>query len=176
MSYPTRSEVPDDALLKTYPGGRYPARWGRYADCFAVRVHRAVSLSAFVVAFYTTPVFRLERLLLSVLAGAPSSDTEALALAAGTGETFAVWRVGARNAQELLMCDRYDWTRSWFRVSPVDGGATLLQFGSAVAASAREAAGAPTMGRGFRWLLAFHIQYSKLLLWAAGHKVMRAGS
>jgi hypothetical protein len=67
------------------------------------------------------------------------------------------------------MCDRYERTRSWFRIVPKDGACTLLQFGSAVAA-----AGAGRRIGGFRLLLGFHVVYSQLLLHAAKGALMRA--
>jgi hypothetical protein len=69
------------------------------------------------------------------------------------------------------MCDRYETTRSWFRVVPVTGGGTRLQFGSAVAAKADESTGAPAPGSGFNLLLRFHVFYSQLLLHAAKLKL-----
>src|ERR1700722_5950197 len=130
-----REAVPEDALLKTYRGGLRPELWEKYNDCFTVTVDRAVGFPYFVLAFYASPVFRIERMILRGLVGCPSTDIEARAVAVGSGTTFAVWRVGERTATQLLMCDRYERTRSWFRVGPLDGGRTLLQFGSAVAAA-----------------------------------------
>lgn len=170
----TQGAVPDDALLKTYQGGARPERWRESGDCFVVSVDRAVSLAEFVFAFYTSPVFRVERLILGVFAGAPSTDAEGCRLAGGSGTSFAVWRVGERMATQLLMCDRYERTRSWFRVVPQSDGKTLLQFGSAVASRSRTQT--PTWARKslFRMLLKFHVVYSQILLHAAKRTVMRS--
>jgi hypothetical protein len=163
----TQEAAPEDALLKTYRGGAHPERWGRYGDCFSVSVDRAVSLAEFVFAFYTTPVFRIERWILRAVIGASSSDAGARALADGSATSFAAWYVGSRTATQLLMCDRYERTRSWFRVMALDGRGTLLQFGSAVA-SARDGGGeSAPQRRGFRLLLGFHVLYSQMLLNAA---------
>jgi hypothetical protein len=169
----TQEAAPEDTLLMTYRGGVHPERWGRYGDCFSVRVDRAVSLTEFVFAFYTSPVFRIERWLLRAFIGAPSSDTSARALAAGSAASFAAWYVGDRTTTQLLMCDRYERTRSWFRVLALDGGGTLLQFGSAVAAARAKGAGAATRSRGFRLLLGFHVLYSQVLLNAAKTRLVR---
>jgi hypothetical protein len=164
----TQEAAPEDALLKTYRGGAHPERWGSYGDCFSVRVGGVVSLADFVFAFYTSPLFRIERLLLRAFIGAPSSDRGARALAEGSASSFAAWYVGDRTATQLLMCDRFERTRSWFRVLALDGGDTLLQFGSAVAAPARDGeTRVAATGRGFRLLLGFHVLYSRLLLNAA---------
>ena len=99
--------VAEDALLKTYRGGKHPERWGHYGDCFSVLVDGSVTLSEFVFAFYTSPVFRIERLILQVLVGAPSTDEQAREVAEGRGDSLAVWTVGERTPTQLLMCDRY---------------------------------------------------------------------
>jgi hypothetical protein len=162
-----RDPVPEDALLQTYRGGARPERWGNYGDCFSVTVDRPVSLTDFVFAFYTSPVFRLERFVLRALMGIPSSDSGARALADGSAASFAAWYVGKRTATQLLMCDRYERTRSWFRVVALTGGGTILQFGSAVAAARDDQSGAKALGGAFRLLLGFHIIYSQVLLYAA---------
>ena len=165
--------VPADALLCTFRGGRHPQLWHAYRDCFTVSIDGAVTLAQFVMAFYTTPLFRVERWLLGLLARGASTDAEAAAVAAGTGERFAVWSVGARSDSELLMCDRYERTRSWFRIVPGNSGGrlqTVLYFGSAVAAR-RAPTGALRMGAGFGALLAFHRLYSRLLLAAAWRRL-----
>jgi hypothetical protein len=163
----TREPVADDALLKTYRGGLRPERWGKYGDCFSVTVDRVVSLADFVFAFYTSPVFRIERVMLRAFIGALSSDSDARALADGSSASFAIWYVGKRTATQLLMCDRYERTRSWFRVVALDGGRTRLQFGSAVAAAHDDPAGTKALGGRFRLLLGLHVLYSQVLLRAA---------
>jgi hypothetical protein len=169
----TQDAVPADALLKTHPGGPRPERWRESGDCFAVSVDRVISLAAFVFAFYTSRVFRIERLILGLLAGAPSTDAEARRLADGSGTSFAIWRVGERTATQLLMCDRYERTRSWFRVVPLKDGKTLLQFGSAVASNGGPRVAARARGTLFRLLSTFHVVYSQVLLNAARRGVLR---
>jgi len=171
-----REALPEDALLKTYRGGLRPERWGAYGDCFSVIVDRVVSLAEFVFAFYTSPVFRIERSILRVFVGAPSSDAAARALSAGSAASFAVWYVGQRTPTQLLMCDRYERTRSWFRVAALDGDRTLLQFGSAVAGTRNNRAGTRALGGGYRMLLRFHVLYSKVLLHAAKVAVLNVRS
>ena len=166
--------VPSDSLLKTYRGGARLEHWGLQGDCFSVVVDAPVTLSDFVVAFYTSPVFRLERLILRILAGAPSMDSDVRSVADGSGTLFAIWRVGERTATQLLMCDRYERTRSWFQVVPLEGGdATELRFGSAVSSSRNRETGTLSTGRWFRWLAGFHVLYSRLLLSAARRRVMK---
>jgi hypothetical protein len=169
----TQQAVADDALLSTYRGGDRPERWRKSGDCFVVSVDRVVPLAEFVLAFYTSPVFWIERVILRLLAGAPSTDTEARRLADGSGMSFAVWRVGERTATQLLMCDRYERTRSWFRVVPLKDGKTLLQFGSAVASRRGDRPGSRMRVSPSYLLLKVHVVYSQLLLHAAKRGVMR---
>jgi len=163
----TRESVPEDALLRTFRGGAHPEHWGRYADCFAVSIDRSVTLAQFVFAFYTSPLFRIARGLLRLLIGAHSSSADAHAVADGTSDKFSAWYVGQRTATQLLMCDRYERTRSWFRVEPQSGGGTRLQFGSAVAARRGEKTDVPRRPTAFSVLLWFHVLYSRALLRAA---------
>jgi hypothetical protein len=154
--------LPAGALLEAY------ARAGTYTDCFCVRVERQVTLADFMSAFYTTPVFKLERWLLA-RGGMPSSDAEAVALAEGRLDRFAAWTVEAREPmQAVLAAGR---TRSWLTARP-DSDAptrTLLYFGSAVVPRRRGGMGWP-----FRALLGFHKLYSRILLGAAARRLERA--
>jgi hypothetical protein len=162
-----REVVPEDSLLRTYRGRVKPERWGTYADCFAVTVDREVDLHDFVVAFYTSALFRIEGIILRTLIGVSSSVPEARAVAGGSSDKFSAWYVGQRTATQLLMCDRYERTRSWFCVAPAAGGGTRLRFGSAVATQRDKRTGVAALRGGTRWLLGFHILYSQLLLLAA---------
>jgi hypothetical protein len=158
--------------------GRASVDWHARCDCFALAVDRSVTLTQFVFAFYTTPVFKLERALLHLIAKSPSTDAEARALAEGTGHEFAMWQVVERTETQLLVGDRLGRTRSWFAVTPIEPRpgdrpepATLLQFGSAIAAVRDARSGELRVGRGFQLLAGFHIHYSKLLLGAAAARM-----
>ena len=159
---------PDEALL-----ARYSAQDGCYTDCFAVDVPGVVSFEAYVAAFYTTWLFKLERAILKLAVKRPSTDAQAVELAAGRRDSFAAWDVEARAEDQLLMCDLAGRTRSWLMVAPADGG-TRLYFGSAVVPVTGKD-GKPTLGFGFSALLGFHKLYSKALLWSAVRKLKRAG-
>ena len=91
-----------------------------------------MSHSRFVEAFYTSRVFKLERLILKWLVDKPSTDAEAKELAAGVRDRFAAWTVKIATDQ-LLMCDYMSATRSWLMVAPCEREglpATRLHFGS----------------------------------------------
>ncbi len=155
-------ELPAEALLRRYLGG------GGYADCYVTELSRPISQPEFVEAFYTTAVFKLERLLLSWLVARPSTDSQAAQLARGELASFAAWSVEAREPQQLLMSDLHGRTRSWLMSAPGSNGqATRLFFGSAVVPVRDRHSGAPRMGRSFRALLGFHRIYSRVLLRAA---------
>lgn len=163
------SALPGNALLRKYDDGY------SFTDCYRTEVKGVIPFAVFVEAFYTTPLFRLERLILKWLARRPSTDEDARSLAQGTADTFAAWQVEARAENQLLM--RAGRTRSWFMVEPVmqdDGSvATRLHFGSAVVAQAALPGGKPELGFLFRALLGFHRVYSRALLRAAAHRVTR---
>jgi hypothetical protein len=143
--------LPPQALLARY------ARDGSYVDCYVTEIARTVSHAQYVEAFYTTAVFRLERLILKWAVSRPSSDEEARRLAAGEIGAFAAWRVENRAEDQLLLCDLLGGTRSWLMVAPAGPARTRLYFGSAVV----------RLSGGYRALLAFHKLYSRVLLGAA---------
>lgn len=163
-------ELPDSALLRKYQEGK------TYADCYVTEVAGAVSQPAFVEAFYTTALFKVERIILSWLVARPSTDAEAKQLAEGDIGTFAAWRVEGRNADQLLLGDFTGRTKSWLMVVPVNGTATdtrtRLYFGSAVVPQVDARSGERKMGFGFHALLGFHSLYSRLLLKAARSRVL----
>ena len=158
---PLDRPVPPDSLLQRLAQARHA-----FADAYAVDVSHAVPLAAFVEAFYTTRLFRLERALLALL-GKRSSDAMARAVARGEGERLAVWTVEAREGDELLMHEDSGATRSWFKAQALPGGGTALWFGSAVVPRRREAGGEPKFSWVFHLLLGFHRAYSRALLAAA---------
>lgn len=154
--------LPPDALLARYEGE------GGYTDCYTAALPAAVSHAAFVEAFYTTAVFKVERLLLGLLVAKPSTDAEAKQLAAGQRETFSAWRVEARATNQLLLCEFSGRTRSWLMVEPAESGSgTQLYFGSAVLPATPASGGSPRLGFVFTALLGFHKLYSRVLLSSA---------
>ena len=85
-----RHPIPANALHAHY------ATTGGHADCYAADAPAPVSLAAFVLAFYTSPLFRLERWILAVVLGRPSTDAEAKAVAVGEAP-FDVPAAGAHS-------------------------------------------------------------------------------
>jgi hypothetical protein len=134
-----------------------------------------IPLAAFVEAFYTTGIFKLERLVLAHLASHPSTDLEARQLAQGTLAKFAAWSVEARSADQLLLADTTGRTRSWLMVATAQAVApsTRLYFGSAVLPVRSPTSGRARLGFGFSALLGFHKLYSRALLSAARARLLR---
>ena len=162
--------LPQDTLLNSY------LRAGAYADCYVTDIAGRVTHAEYVEAFYTTSVFRIERLLLKWFASRPSTDDEAKQLAAGSIDRFAAWRVEDRAPNQLLLADVTGRTRSWLMVAPADAGGvarTRLYFGSAVVPLKRAQPGPRSMGAGFHALLGFHRLYSRILLRAARQRLAR---
>lgn len=141
---------------------------GAYTDCYVTEIARTVSLPEYVEAFYTTPIFKLERLILKWSVSKPSTDAEARHLAHGATDAFAAWSVEVRASDQLLLCDFLRRTRSWLMVSAIDsyGSGTRLYFGSAIV-PVRSRSGQTTLGFAFNSLLGFHKLYSRALLRAA---------
>lgn len=158
-------EIPSGALLQRHRVD------GTFTDCYTTLLARQVALASYVAAFYTTPLFRLERLVLW-LVRLPSTDADAHALARGERDSFAAWTVEARAEHELLLCDVLGRTRSWLRVQR-EGDATRLYFGSAVVPRRDPATGELQLGRSYELLLGFHRRYSIALLGAARKRLER---
>lgn len=156
---PAIQPMPAQALLQ-----RYRAQ-GDYTDCYAIDLPRSVTHAAYVEAFYTTFVFKLERLVLALLAKRPSRDEDVRALAQGQRADFAAWSVEERTADQLLLCDFAGSTRSWLMAAPLPDRGTRLYFGSAVVRRRQ--------GGAFRALLGFHQLYSRILLRAAAARLLK---
>jgi len=160
------SQVPPDSLL-----GRYITS-GAYADCYVTELPAAVTHAQFVEAFYTTSLFKLERLLLGLLLSRPSTDAQAKQLAEGHLSSFAAWSVESRAENQLVLAAGR--TRSWLMVAPAPGAMparTQLFFGSAVVPPRSSSGTRGSMGLLFTVLLGFHKLYSRALLVSAGARL-----
>lgn len=154
--------LPENSLLNAY------ARSGAYTDCYRTEVTGYVSLERYVNTFYTTLLFKLERVILKWTVSKPSSDSEAMQLATGETDTFAAWHVEERCENQLLLCDFQGNTRSWLMMAPADSEVnrkTRLYFGSAVIR--QQNSNKDKNSFGFSVLIGFHKIYSVLLLYSA---------
>jgi Protein of unknown function (DUF2867) len=158
---PRPTPIPDASFLGAY------AKRGAYTDCYAISVPGRVALPQLIEAFYTTPLFKLERWVLSALLKLPSTDYQAKQVAFAESDRFAAWKVEQRAEREILLDAGQ--TRLWLSVvveaSPKP--ATTLLFGSAVVPLRPNG----KFGLVFHALLGFHQLYSKLLLSATARRI-----
>lgn len=156
--------LPDNALLNKYV---YP---GVYTDCYQTDIVGTVSHEKYVNTFYTTWLFKLERIILKWVVSKPSSDIQAKQLGDGSTDTFAAWHVEDRCENQLLLSDFHGRTRSWLMVAHVDIEGirkTRLFFGSAVTPARNAKTRKASLGPVYLMLLGFHKFYSVLLLYSA---------
>ena len=147
-------QPPSGSLIAPFVGAE-----GHYWDAF--RIERVeTTLPAFVSAFYGSPLFRAELLVLRLARGTRASAADVTALAQGESERFAVWGVEARDAGDILLGDESGRTKSWLSVR--DGH---LWFGSVVVPVERR--GKLVLGPVFDSLIGAHKAYSRALLAAA---------
>ncbi len=169
MTSVSNCRLPEEALLQTYKIA------GAFTDCYSVEVNGLFEHSSFVQALYSTPLFRLERWILAMLASKPSSDQQLSALAKGESNTFAIWSVETRQQNQLLLADIKGNTRSWLMsTTDPEKNCTRLYFGSAVVPITDKTTGQQKMGWIFKSLLGFHKLYSKALLYYAAKNIMKA--
>ena len=166
MSHIVASELPEEALLQRYKHD------GSYTDCYCMIIQRGVSMPEYISAFYTTPIFKVERKILSLVAGKHSSDEGAQGLALGNQKIFAAWSVEGRSTNQLLLCDFQSRTRSWLMVQ-AQSNSTRLYFGSAVVPKSKSAEGKASFGIAFHVLKGFHHLYTKALMSAAYAKLSK---
>jgi hypothetical protein len=166
-------DVPLNSLLRAYKDG------AGFADCYVAEVAGAVTQEAFIEAFYTSPLFKVERAMLQYLASRPATDADAKQLAVGKATRFSAWRVEGQSPSELLLADFTGRTRSWLMAVPVEvpgqPPGTRLYFGSAVLPGPARGGQEPRMGWLFKALLGFHRLYSRMLLGAASRLLARPG-
>jgi hypothetical protein len=157
--------VPSNTFLHSYGAN------GAYADCYWTEIPGEVSFPEFIFAFYTSPLFKLERFILAWTVSKPSTDEQARELAACERETFAAWHVEHRRENEILLCDFQGRTRSWLMAVPIGDSRTRLYFGSAVVPMKDRKTGNSSLGFVFQALLGFHRIYSILLLYSARSRI-----
>ena len=162
------SPAPAEALIQKYIHAP-----NTYTDCYTTDFPGQITFPEYLFAFYTTPLFKLERLIL-LLVRKPSTDKEARDLADGTRQAFAAWTVEARAENQIIMCDFMSRTRSWLMVEPTQDG-TRLYFGSAVVPEKTIKLKKYPLGLFFHALLGFHKIYSVMLLYAARSRLLQRG-
>ena len=158
-----KAPLPDGALLQEF------VDLGEYTDCFVVHVGNNVNFPEYVESFYTTSLFKAERLVLKWLISRPSTDKEARQLSRNEIHEFAAWKEHSRSDNQLVMMDFRQQTCSWFMLVPQENG-NRLYFGSAVMRN-QETSSGRKMKWTYRCLLGFHRLYSRALLHAAARRL-----
>ncbi|MBQ0932114.1 hypothetical protein KAK07_19855 [Ideonella sp. 4Y16] len=154
--------LPEAALLRAY------AERGALVDCWALTLPHSLDLTDYLLGFAHSWLFQLERRVLG-WAGHPTTASDVQALAMGSAQDFAIWRVEARVRDQLLMAVQGGRIRSWWMAERLPGGGTRLLFGSALL---------PRPGHG-RWqrfglagaLVGLHHAYARALLAAAARRL-----
>lgn len=127
VSRVTTGSEPDGALINAYasiPGG--------YIDSFYVDVPGEVTLSEYILAFFNTPIFRMERLVLGLIPSGRSSSQSIVDLASGSGDKMSGWKTEAREDNQLLLAAGDGPVRTWLMVqsAQTDEDSSRLYFGS----------------------------------------------
>ena len=160
-----QGELPKGAFLEKYK------QQGAKTDCYFIDLPKPISQAEYIAAFYTTKLFKVERIILALLARRPSSDNEAKSLSRGEVAHFAAWTVEAQTQDQLLLCDFLGKTRSWLMSTSISADmndcTTRLYFGSAVIPKRDSTGSDAKFGVLFNALSGFHHLYSKALLKAA---------
>ncbi|MEQ8207046.1 MAG: hypothetical protein RIA65_12775 [Woeseia sp.] len=168
MSSVKSCPLPADALLRRY------RKTGFHTDCFYTDIPARVSQEQYVLAFYSTALFRLERFILKWAVSRPATDEQLADLALGKSNEFAAWSVEARTEHQLLMADFQGRTKSWLRNEYTETGKqTRLYFGSAVVPVIDKQSGEHSLGFVYKALLGFHKVYSMALLSAAAARLKK---
>lgn len=162
------TELPKSALSASYQGQ------GAFVDCYYLDIDQDISLDKYIQAFYTTPVFKLERSLLSLATFKRTNDDDALELSLGKSDRYSIWTVEGRETNQILMRDFTGNTRSWLMVEKASDNEmkTRLYFGSVVVPKGKTENGQASFGGLFHLLGKFHQVYSKALLSAAYKKLL----
>lgn len=164
------TDLPHDSLSAKY------LEQGAFVDCYSVEIARDVSLQRYIQAFYSTPLFKLERGILSLVTGRRASDLDAFQLAQGQVNDFSIWRVEERTSTQILMCDSSHKTRSCLMVKKVTSSqksVSRLYFGSVVVPDQVFEDGQGKFGFLFHGLGLFHRWYSRALLKSAYRKLLK---
>ncbi len=159
MTHVEKTAIPLDSFMSAYKQID-----GCSADAFRGYLEFPVTLEALITAFFGSPIFTLERLLLKSIGQANTSRSDITGLAAGTQEKFAAWKVEDRNESEVILKVGSSPIRSWLMARPDGDGKTAIYFGSAVLPQTTNRNSKPQVGSSFRFFMGVHNFYSCLLL------------
>lgn len=150
-------EIPDQGLL-----GRYNLVKHAYTDCFKTEVDQSVSFEKYARAFFSSPVFKLERIIIALTTGKKTTERSVDELISGQSDDFAVWQVEDRTDNQLLLKVGDGQIRTWLMSEQKDDS-TMMYFGSAILPLNENG----DKGFLFHALFGFHKLYARILLWMA---------
>lgn len=162
----TPCPLPDTSFLKALT-----LREGNYTDCFVTEILADVSIHEFIGAFFGSTVLRLERHLLALMS-ARSSTKDVIAIANGSSDKIALWKMEQRDDTQIILRVANEAIRTWLMVSPTAEGKTHLYFGSAIVPEA-QANGEVRLSFLTRRLQGFHLLYSRAVLWSAKKQLLK---
>ncbi len=144
-----------------------------YADCYTVDLPCEADLSAYLTAFFTLPIMRLERWVITVM-GTPSTAQDVAALASGAADSLSLWQVEQRTDDQIAMRVSGGLIRTWLMREDIANG-TRLYFGSSVE-PIEKPDGSKSHGWGVKAFGGFHQLYSRILLAGAARRLKRIKS
>lgn len=168
MTPVTPCPVPDTSLL-----AHQAADPDHYADCYSVNLPCEADLSAYLTAFFSLPIMRLERLIIAAM-GTPSRAQDVAALASGASDQLAIWKVEQRTEDQIVMRVSGGRIRTWLMRENTNDG-TRLYFGSSVE-PIEKPDGTVTLGPSIKTLEGFHRLYSRILIAGAARRLKRVKS
>ncbi len=166
-------ELPDNGLTKTYLAK------GAHTDCYYIDIAAKVTLAQYLQAFYNTPVFSVEKTLLTTFAKKHIRNNDINVLADGNCDSFSIWTVEQRTDNQILLCEFTQSTRSWLMVDylgTAEQPITRLYFGSVVVPKIVSPSGKSTFGILFYAFAGFHKLYSRALLKSAFNALRKNNS
>lgn len=169
MSNIIEAEIPPDALSARY------VEEAAFVDCYYIEIPKEITLDRYIEAFYTTPLFKVERTILSIATFKAASDREAAELSLEKSNSYSIWTVENRNSNQIILRDFTKKTRSWLMVKTLKNEESVISrlfFGSVVVPSKVSDSGHASFGVLFHLLSRFHLWYSKALLKAAYKKLL----
>ncbi|RHY02570.1 hypothetical protein DYB26_002293 [Aphanomyces astaci] len=168
VSFATRkvASTPLSSLYSSNLIARFVSTPDQHVDVYQVTLSKPTSVEHFAKAFFQSPVFQVERVMLSLAGAAKTTDAEIDAMTFASGDHVATFRVIESKQDEILFCwdDTEAWNgHSWVAVK--DNGHTLL-FGSTL-----------RNRRAFiRRVTPLHLMYAQIVLASAKFQLERTTS
>ncbi|ETW00708.1 hypothetical protein H310_07265 [Aphanomyces invadans] len=156
--------TPLSSVQATNLFARFLSTPDQHVDVYQTTLSKPVSVELAAKAFFQSPVFQAERVILRLAGAGSTTDAEIDAMAFKEGEHVATFRVLETKENEVLFCwDESDAVNghSWLAVT--DSGHTLL-FGSTIR----------NRSAFIRWVTPLHLVYAQIVLASARYQLERS--